>query len=60
MIKIERSNKSESYWRHDGLYDSKFDKSIAIKIFGITLWHKTEKLDCDLKGEVKNGVGFKG
>ena len=60
MIKVEKSNKSESYWRNDGLYDSKFEKSITVKVFGVTLWHNTEKLDCDLKGDVKNGIGFKG
>ena len=61
MIKIEKSNKSQSYWRHDGLYDNKHEKVIQVKILGVTLWRKIEKLDCDLQGELnKNGVGFKG
>jgi len=60
MIRVEKSNKSESYWRHDGLYDSKYEKSFAVKVFGVTFWHKVEKLDCNLKEEIKNGVGFKG
>ena len=58
MIKVEQTHDCKSYWRQDGLYDFKRDKTKKIKLFGITIWQDKESYNCDLV-DSKNGLGFK-
>jgi len=59
MIKIENIHKSESYWKQDGLYDNKAEKTTKIKLFGLTIWQRKNIFDCTLvEFNHKSGMGF--
>ena len=59
MIKIEKKQTSESYWKQDGLYDNKAVKTTKIKFLGVTIWNKSQVFDCTLvEFNHKNGMGF--
>jgi hypothetical protein len=59
MIKIDKKQKYESFFRKDELFDSKREKEYKVLIFGITLFKKSESFNCDVQSESQNGCGFK-
>ena len=61
MIKIEKSQNTESYWKKDELYDNNRTRTVKVKFLGLTIWHKKDDFVCKLGEEdkSKNGMGFK-
>ena len=60
MIKIEKSHNADSYWKANELYDQNRKLIMKIKVFGLTVWSRSDSYDCNLKkGEGKDGMGFK-
>jgi hypothetical protein len=49
MIKIDKKQKYESFFRKDELFDSKREKEYKVLIFGITLFKKSESFNCDVQ-----------
>jgi len=60
MIKITRTNSCKSYFKEKDLYDLKRERDHKIIIFGWTIYHTSEKYDCDLIDDMNsNSIGFK-
>ena len=59
MIKVEKTQTSESYWRNDGVYDNVRKTTHKVKLFGITIWNHSEDFQCDLTEDYIKKTGFK-
>lgn len=59
MIKVNKNHDCKSFWHNEDLYDTERTKSYVIKIFGLTIWNRTEDFKAEYTSEGKSKkVGF--
>ena len=59
MIQRETKTDCKSYFKDKELYDSRRHSEYCIKLFGMTIYRRVEKYDCDVKEGKDNKPGFK-
>lgn len=47
MIKIDRTHQCKSMWNNNEVYDIARTKSLTVKIFGVTIYKRTEDFKSD-------------
>jgi hypothetical protein len=62
MIKIEKEYKATSFFSDDksNSWDRTHTKVFKVSIFGLTIFKRTQTLDCDWEEVETKKVGFKG
>ncbi len=61
MIKIERTQHSETFWKDNGAWDAERHHEFKVKLFGITIYSKIENHKLTPKELSKDNhlIGFK-
>jgi len=61
MIKIERTQHSETFWKDGGAWDAERHHEFKVKLFGITIYSKIENHKLTPKELSKDNhlIGFK-
>jgi hypothetical protein len=61
MIKIERTQHSETFWKDNGAWDAERHYEYRVKVFGVTMYRKVEDYKLTPRKITKNDhlIGFK-